>query len=99
MLEILTGGWDGHLKVWDLESGKLRNNIPVHTDTVLCARFADSAGSSTISSGNDKALALWSLNSNSIITKFSSENYAGTVNCIHTNLDDVSIDNAKLTWY
>ena len=90
-LEILTGGWDGHLKVWDLETGKLRGNIPVHADAVLAARFADTCGSTTISSGNDKILSLWSLNSNSIITKFSSENYAGVVNCIQTYPDDVSM--------
>lgn len=88
--EILTGGWDGHLKVWDLESGKLRNNVPVHSDAVLCARFADVSGSTTVSSGNDKAFVLWSLNSNSIVTKFSAENYAGSVNCIQASPDDVS---------
>jgi hypothetical protein len=89
--EILTGGWDGNLKVWDLESGKLRNNTPVHTDAVLCARFADVSGSTTVSSGNDKAFVLWSLNSNSIVTKFASENYAGSVNCIQTYLEDHTI--------
>ncbi|MGE0007683.1 MAG: caspase family protein [Parvibaculaceae bacterium] len=66
---VLTGGSDGTMKLWDVETGRLIRTFPAHLDDVTSlAFFAD--GSRVLSGSGDKTVKVWDVKSGQLLHTF-----------------------------
>jgi len=56
--QLVTGGEDSTLKIWDYESGKLERTLKGHSDAVQSAHFNPSGGM-LVSSSTDMSIKVW----------------------------------------
>lgn len=57
---LVAANWDGKVRIWDVESGKLSETIPKHDGGVLSATFSPS-GKRLATGAEDKGLRLWAV--------------------------------------
>lgn len=58
---LATSGDDHVVRLWDLQTGRLRRSLRGHSDWVTCVSFS-SGGSQLITGGRDRRLLMWDLN-------------------------------------
>lgn len=75
--QVLTGGIDRSVRLWDVKNGRQVHQLDGHDDTVVTVRFFPD-GKHAISGGIDKTLCIWDLTTGKQIYKFT----AGT-HCTH----------------
>jgi guanine nucleotide-binding protein subunit beta-2-like 1 protein len=59
-LHCLTASWDGLIKMWDVNEGKVIRNFKGHTKDVLSVSFSQD-NRQIISGGRDKTIRLWNI--------------------------------------
>ena len=57
---VVTGGWDGHAKLWDIETSKIVQSFPGHKHAVSCLCLSNGL---IVTGSEDKALRFWDPNS------------------------------------
>jgi WD40 repeat protein len=65
--QILTGGKDAHLKLWDLDSKKCLKSIPAHNFVIYDIEFLNE--NVFVSISRDKSIKIWDANELSVIQK------------------------------
>jgi WD40 repeat protein len=66
---IVSGSYDGTIKIWHLATGKLIRSIDAHTDRINCIAI-EPDGKTIVSASSDKTVKLWQLNSGKLINTF-----------------------------
>jgi WD40 repeat protein len=57
---VLSGGFDGTMRLWDAATGEELSRLDGHADLVYCVAFSRD-GRMALSSSYDKTLCLWRL--------------------------------------
>jgi len=53
---LVSASKDATVKIWDLKTYKVKNDLPGHTDEVYCVDFV---ADKVVSGGRDKNLKIW----------------------------------------
>lgn len=64
-LQLATGAWDCAVRVWDLDSGRLRSELAGHTRNVTCVTW-DPSGAFLASGAADDTVRVWDTTSGSL---------------------------------
>ena len=63
---LVSGGFDKTIKVWDLQTGKLRRTLSGHTDAVRAIAMSQN-GALLASASGDKTIKIWDLQSGTLL--------------------------------
>jgi WD40 repeat protein len=76
-LRVATGGVDGTIALWELETGKLLHRLSGHTSEVLCLAFGPD-GRHLLSGGSDRTARFWDTQTGKQVRELSGHTFAVT---------------------
>ena len=83
--ELITGGKDGYLRWWDLETVALKKALPAHKGTIYGLEFIDKEHFASVS--RDKSVKIWKANERMVIEKLNdkSSGHRRSINALCSN--------------
>jgi WD40 repeat protein len=82
---LVSSGWDGHIRLWDLHTMKCRSVLVKHRGPVLCTALGQRASNLLLSGGADQVVRVWDVRAREALGKL--RGHEGTITSLAITSD------------